>query len=208
MSQNTLAPPLEQEVAEEAGRDKRVLALAGGLAALVLGTAGFLFLGGGEEELDSGPPPNASRPAAAAAAAPPPVAAVALPAEASVETGRNPFKALYVEPATSTATTTTSGTAVTTPDGGTALVPGATTGTVQYPLTLKSFALPAAGDVGSATFDVDGVQQTVVPNQRFGRSGELVVLAITDVEGQQRVLVQVGDSAPLSFAVGETQPVL
>ncbi len=78
-----------------------------------------------------------------------------------------------------------------------------------YVLELVSIA-PAGGDtVRTTSWVVDGTPvASVFVGQRFGKHGELVVLALgTDGKGET-VLLQVGDAAPRLIHVGEKGPVL
>lgn len=89
--------PAQAEVAEEQSGSRKTLVLVGALAAVVLGAGAFLFLGGGGEDVEEFTPvaraPRAAAPAATAAPA------VKLPVTTKVALGRNPFRALYVQPA-------------------------------------------------------------------------------------------------------------
>ncbi len=58
------------------------------------------------------------------------------------------------------------------------------------------------------TWKVDGVATSVFVNQRFGRYGELVVLAVRAQDGADHVLLQVGDAAPLDLVAGDQRDVL
>ncbi len=90
-----------EESEDSAGSRKNVLAL-GAVAAVALGAGAFLFLGGGGDEQFEEFVPAARAPRAAApadSAAP----AVALPVASKVTLGRNPFRALYVQPAAAAA---------------------------------------------------------------------------------------------------------
>ena len=77
---------------------------------------------------------------------------------------------------------------------------------VEYPITLVAVGDPAP-EVRVLTWKVDGEEVEVIPGQRFGRFGELVVLAYTTKQGTTEVtgaLVQVGDASPLTVSIGET----
>lgn len=110
------APEYVAEESEETGSRKNLIAL-GALAAVALGAGAFLFLGGGgEDEFEEFVP--AARAPGAAAPAPAASPAVTLPATTKLSLGRNPFRALYVQPAAASEGTS-SGTAPTTTTGGT-----------------------------------------------------------------------------------------
>ena len=94
------APAPEEE--SESGSRRTLLALGGLAALLVAGGAAFFLLSGGEETSeDVAFVPTTARPAAAAPA--PKVAK--LPVATTVPLGRNPFKALYVQPAAASTST-------------------------------------------------------------------------------------------------------
>ena len=94
------APALEEE--SESGSRRNLLALGGLAALLVAGGAAFFLLSGGDETSeDVAFVPTTVRPAAAAPA--PKVAK--LPVATKVPLGRNPFKALYVQPAAASTST-------------------------------------------------------------------------------------------------------
>lgn len=100
--------------AEAESGSKRNLVALGGLAAVLLAGGAFFLLSGGEEVEDEiAFVPAKARPAVVAAA-PPKVAK--LPVPTKVALGRNPFKALYVQPA-----------AVSAPSGGAPTTPVAVT---------------------------------------------------------------------------------
>jgi len=89
--------PATSEVAEEGSRKN--LVLGGALAAVVLGAGAFLFLGGGGDDVEEFTPvAQAPRAAPATSAAP---VVKKLPVTTKVALGRNPFRALYVQPAVS-----------------------------------------------------------------------------------------------------------
>ena len=92
-------PALEQE--SESGSRRNLLALGGLAALLVAGGAFFLLSGGDETSEDVAFVPTTPRPAAAAPA--PKVAK--LPVATKVPLGRNPFKALYIQPAAASTST-------------------------------------------------------------------------------------------------------
>lgn len=94
------APALEEE--SESGSRRNLLALGGLAALLVAGGAAFFLLGGGDETSeDIAFVPATVRPAAAA----PSPKVAKLPVATKVPLGRNPFKALYVQPAAASTST-------------------------------------------------------------------------------------------------------
>src|SRR5688500_9095016 len=83
-------------VEEEGGDSRKAVFALGGLVAVALAAGAFFFLGGSPEEEELFVPPAR----AAAPAAPAPEAEVAtLPAATNLALGRNPFRALYIQPA-------------------------------------------------------------------------------------------------------------
>ena len=226
MSQDTFPFAEGEEAAEfaeeaDAGNRKAVLVAGGVAAALVLGAGGWFLLGGSSE--DAAPvafvPHKTVRPAATA----PKTAdkAKPLPAAYKARLGRDPFKALYVVPAApaggdtaAPATTTTTGTGTTTTTTGTTTTtPTSTTpaaGSTRYTLKLVSMTTPRPGEVRYFTWAVAGVKKTVIPAQRFGKFGEVVVLA-TDVNDAGKAVgavIQVGDDSPIDVLVGESVSIL
>ncbi len=59
-------------------------------------------------------------------------------------------------------------------------------------------------------FTLSGVRKVVLPGQRFGKYGELVVLAYTRTSDGTATgaLVQVGDDSPIDVRIGEKVMVL
>jgi hypothetical protein len=205
--------------ADEAAGNRKAIFVAGGVvAALVLGAGGWLLLGGGGDSAEDAAfvPHRAARPAAAA----PKAAAKAvkkLPAPYTQRLGRDPFKALYVIPAAAPAaaeapaagtTDTTTGTSTSTPTGSTTTGSTTWTPTSRYPLKLVS--IQKVDQVYVSTWLVDGKKTSVLPGQRFGKVGELVVLAFgKNAKGVvDNVFMQVGDDSPINVNVGESVSVL
>jgi hypothetical protein len=210
---------------EEGQRNRKALFVAGGVVvALVVAAVGYLFLGGGSDSTDAAfVAPHVARPAAVA---PGKVAKPVkkLPAPYKQRIGRDPFKALYVLPvstgagpgtSTGTSTATTSGTGTTTPTTSTtgATTPttpsGTTTGSTRYTLKLVSISKPSP-EVRFTTWKVGTDSKTVIPAQRFGKYGEIVVLAFSkNASGVvDKAIIQVGDDSPIDVAVGESVSVL
>jgi hypothetical protein len=217
-----------QEVAEEtASGSKRIVVALGALAAVAVGAGAFFFLGGGGDETLEEYVPAARAPRAAAPAADAgPVST--LPVASRLTLGRNPFRALYVEPVaaaapaggtTTTPTTTTGGT--TTPpivvvDGGTSTGGTSTGGTsspapapapapTQSTVALKSVTAGKDGANPTATFDYDGKTVSGAPGDVM--DGKLLVISIQqDVMGGWFVNLQLGDGEP--FEVHERQTVV
>lgn len=81
----------------------------------------------------------------------------------------------------------------------------------RYALELLEIGQPDP-EIRPVTWRVDGVQTDVIPYQRFGKYGELVVLAFSSASGKGgtalQVVLQVGDASPVVVAVGETVDVL
>ena len=209
--------------------NRRNLLLAGGLAAaLLVGGGGYYLLGGnGSAEATVAATPRTLRPVVAAPKHPtkgktPTAPAVKVPAKSVEHLGRDPFKALYVQPVAAIAPSTTGTTPATTP-----VTPGTTTGTTtgttgnptptsttpatgtSYTLQLVSVSKPSP-EARFFVFKVAGVSKTVIPAQRFGKYGELIVLAYTKsasgaVTG---AIIQVGDDSPMGVAIGEKVTVL
>lgn len=217
----------EEVVSEESAPDsKRNVVALGALAAVALGAGAFFFLGGGGDETLEEYVPAARAPRAAAPATQTgPVST--LPVASKLTLGRNPFRALYVEPAaaaapaggdtTATPTTTTGGT-TTTPivvvdsgtsggstSGGTTSAPAPAPAPAQSTVALKSVTAGKDGANPTATFDYDG--QTVSGAPGDVMAGKLLVISIQqDVMGGWFVNLQLGDGEP--FEVHERQTVV
>jgi hypothetical protein len=208
--------------AEAGDGNRKAVFVAGGLAAaLVLGAGGWFLLGAGSSDgatASAFVPKVSSRSAAVT-----PKKAVTplkkLPVAYKAELGRDPFKALYVlpvagplTPTTTTPTTTTptgTGTTTTTGTGTTPTTPGTTTASTRYALKLVSISKPQP-EVRFFTWLVAGQAKTVIPAQRFGKVGEIVVLAYEkNAAGTATgAIIQVGDDSPIDVKIGETVSVL
>lgn len=204
------APALEQE--SESGSRRNLVALGGLAALLVAGGAAFFLLSGGEdasEDVAFVPP---ARTTATAPATTPAVAApkaVALPVATNVPLGRNPFKALYVQPAAATvdaappagpaAAPAPAGApaivlvAPTAPSGGTspgsAPFPGPTTGgvapapgtpPVDVEHVLVLRRVSGEGDALSAAFTIDGAATSAKVGETFGPTSEIKLLSLQE----------------------------
>ena len=202
---------------EEDTRNRKAAMVAGGVAAaLVLGAGGWFLLGGGgdSEDTSSGFVPNLKpRTTAAAPAAAAPTKK--LPAAYTATLGRDPFKALYVVPAAAPAAAapvapTSTGTSTGT-SGSTTSTTTTPTGTTRYALKLLSISTPSgAGEVRYFSWSVAGKTTTVIPAQRFGKYGEIVVLAYEKSTAGKvtGAIIQVGDDSPIDVQIGETVSVL
>jgi hypothetical protein len=207
--------------ADDAGGDNRkpLLLVGAAVGALVLAASAFLFLGGSDadDELALGVPP-AVPPAAAAPAEPEPVAVI--PAASTEQVGRNPFKARYIAPVEAPAPAEAPAvqpSALPAPQPvqltiqqAPAPAPAAEPEPAEYPLTLVSVSEPQP-QARTVTWKIDDKDIKVLPGQRFGKYGELVVLAFsTNPEGTevQGVIIQVGDASPFDVQLGQTVNVL
>ncbi|MCW2616099.1 MAG: hypothetical protein JWN08_3093 [Frankiales bacterium] len=105
--------PAAFEVVDEPAADsRRNLIALGGLAAVVLLGGAYFLLGGDDELVDDVAFTPRARPAVAPSASP---QAVKVPVATKIDVGRNPFKALYVQPAAAAAAPTTVTPVTTTP---------------------------------------------------------------------------------------------
>jgi hypothetical protein len=206
---------------DAAGQRKTVLAIAVAVAVAAVAVGGFVFLrGGGDAELSV--IPHAPR-AAGVGAQKPAVKAVTtkkLPTAYKATLGRDPFKALYVVPVEQPAGTVAP--VATTPVAPVAAAPASsgsnssgstssTPTTTRYALKLVSVSKPSAGEVTYFTWLVEGKRTVVVPAQRFGKYGELVVLATEkNASGTTTTgaVIQVGDDTPIDVMIGEIVNVL
>ncbi|MEX2289865.1 MAG: hypothetical protein WD794_06010 [Mycobacteriales bacterium] len=215
------------EESESSGSRKKVVAL-GALAAVVLGAGAFLFLGGSDDEFEEFVPvargPRAEAPVAT------PTPAAKLPAASKITLGRNPFRALYVQPpaggapaagAATTGTTPTTPTTGTTPvvvgsgstpTGGTTYVPPTTTSPAPAPapaaqstVSLKQVVAGKNGANPTATFVYDGQEVSGAPGDVM--AGKLLVISLQqDHTGSWFANLQLGDGSP--FEVHERQTVV
>jgi hypothetical protein len=230
---NPFGPPTEADTEaraaqpgpqnEESGSSKTLVIALGAIAGVALAAGAFLFVGGGDDSDELAPVARAPRAAAPATASPAPK----LPAPANLTLGRNPFRALYVEPV---AVAEAPAGGVTTPtdptDGGTSviLVPAADSGTgAPAPGTAQPAPAPAPApavqstvrllsvDSGKedgnpvATFDYDGAK--VSGGVGDVMAGKLLLLSLQrDHTGSWFVNLQLGDGDP--FEVHERQTVV
>lgn len=189
-------------------RTRRVLLVGSGLlvALLLGGGAVVLTSGGGDAPAAAVTAAPARRPAAD----PTPAPSTAPAAPAAVRPGRLPFKALYVAPV---AASNAGGTAAAAPaPAGTPAPVAPTTSPAAakpYPLKLEKVDGPDAGGNAVLSWLVNGVKTTSLNGQRFGRTGELVVLSVTkDSSGVLAAWVQAGAAKPVAVKVGSTVQVL
>lgn len=140
------------DVADDAGDDnRRKLAIVGAVFAVVviLIAAFFLMKGGGSNSPAPAVPhalANVGQSATATSSAAKPAKAIPLPKHFAGTVGRDPFKALYVQPADKSSTSGSTGTTT----------PTAPTGTTVPPVTTTSGSTgttttPVAGTTGSTT---------------------------------------------------------
>lgn len=204
--------PFANELDSEQGRRPRLL-VGGLVAALVLGAGGYAFLGGGSGVDDLGPTSRSALAVAAPAAEAP--ASAHVPAPSEEQYGRNPFKARYVEPVAAPAP----------PPPPAPVAPPVVPLQVnvqvppqaseepkpsEYPLKLVSISEPKP-EVRDIVWEFDDKTLNVLPGQRFGKYGELVVLAYAtneDASEIQGAILQVGDASPFAVKLGETVKVL
>ena len=202
------------EDTSSADNKKKIIA-AGVLGALVLGYGGYTLLSGGDSSSPQAFVPIKRAPITKAKVVPAkakkaPAKTASVPAASTVKLGRDPFLALYrvpvaAAPGTSDSTTTP----VTTTAGTSTGTSGGSTTPTSSPYALKLTSIKGT-DAKLYTFSVAGTAKTVVAAQKFGKYGELVVLAyIKDAKGNPiGALLQVGDDDPVGVKVGEKITVL
>lgn len=199
------------DVESDGGRRPRLL-VGGLIAALVVGAGGFALVGGGSGVDELGPTNRSALAVSAPVAEAAPGAHV--PEPNTEQIGRNPFKARYVEPPPPPPPPP----APVTPPAPVPVqvtiqaptAPAAEPQPSEYPLTLVSVGDPQP-EVRVVTWKFEGKTLEVLPGQRFGKYGELVVLAYaTNEDGSQieGVILQVGDASPFTVKLGETVKVL
>ena len=276
--------------------NRRTILVAAGLAGVMaLGAGAYFLLSGSPADPVTSvalyrPPVHRVIPPRHTAPAPAPTKAAAaaqLPTASLEHLGRNPFRALYVQPVAVTSTAPTSGTGTSTGTGSTGAAstgsgstgtgsggtgstgtgstdtgtgsstggstgtgstgststgststgspstgskgkdanvpsgtstggsstgtppPATTAGTAPYPLMLVSISRPSP-EARFFSFTLSGVRKVVLPGQRFGKYGELVVLVYTRTSDGTATgaLVQVGDDSPIDVRIGEKVMVL
>jgi hypothetical protein len=205
----------DSDADQGSGGSRKAVVAAGALAAVVLGAGAFLFLNsGGDELLDL---PAVQRAPQAAPAAPGPSAApeVKLPAKSTLTLGRNPFRALYIqppppapEPPVQEPTGVVPGVIVvgsgTTPPAGGAAGPAPQQPTAkEHKLVL--LRVFGTGKDQSASFSIDDKQQTAKVGTTFGPTAEILLLSLQEgpKEGQWTAVLQVGDGDPFDVVLGE-----
>lgn len=222
-------PALEEE--SESGSRRNLLALGGLAALLVAGGAAFFLLSGGEETSEdiAFVPPVRTTVTTPAVAVP---KAVTLPVATNVQLGRNPFKALYVQPAAAPADAAPTGPATApAPAGGPAIVlvtptaptGGTSPGSVPFPGPTDGGAVPAPvavehehelvlrqvsgkGDALSAAFTINGKPTSAKVGETFGPTSEIKLLSLQEgpKPGRWTAVLQVGDAAPFDVVIGES----
>jgi hypothetical protein len=198
------------------GESRKPVVVAGAaVAALALVGAGwFLLHGGGSSSTASSSfvvPHHAATVKKAATVAKTPKSTVPvtnLPAASTVKIGRDPFAALYVLPAdpaagTSTSTTSSSTSATPSPTTTSAASTTDTAANPRYSIVLSKVTTDPGGAKVS-TFTIGTTSKTVLPAQRFGKYGELVVLTyVKNSKGAvSGAVLQVGDDNPIEIPIG------
>lgn len=190
----------------------RTYVLAGALvAALGVGGGVLLLSGSGDSTTAAAPVVQPVRHRATPSATPAPVAPV-VPVAAPVQ-GRNPYKALHVVPTGGAGSGSSSGPAGSPAPQSTAgqtvatAPPAATTTLSVTTATVKLVSIDRTDPTFPfATFSVSGKSYVVVPAQRFGATGDLVLLAfVKDKAGALTgALVQAGSADPVQVMTGKT----
>ena len=200
------APALEEE--SESGSRRNLLALGGLAALLVAGGAAFFLLSGGEETSEDIAFVPPARTTVTTPAVPVPKA-VTLPVATNVPLGRNPFKALYVQPAAAAPDVVpVAGPAAAPAAGGvpaivlvtpTGATGGTSPGTVPFSGPTAGGAGPGPGtpppavehdlvlrrvsgegDALSASFTIDGAATRAKVGQTFGPTAEIKLLSLQE----------------------------
>lgn len=207
--QTTEDPPA---FSDEPGTDgRRNAVLFGALGAVVLAAGAFFFLGGGGDETDEVAFTPSKRTPRVEVSAAPLVPAAALPAVAKVPLGRNPFRALYVQPVAAPAPAPKPPPPPPPPPPAPAPIvvvnnvpppaaPQPAPAPAQRTVQLLSVATPA-GAPAVGTFLLDGKQLTGSKGMLLG--GKLLVLDLQqDVRGWF-ALLQFGESAAFEVSKGQ-----
>ena len=213
------AVELSSATEDEPGSDsRRALVVLGTVAAVLVAAGSFFLLTGTDDTVvDSAFTARAPRVAAPAATA----ATLTLPVASKIELGRNPFKALYIQPAAAVvdpAAVGPAGPAPTVPGGlapivivGPDGVPTSNSGggttqpapVQEYKLVLTGVS--GTGDALSAVFTIDGKQRTAKVGSTFGPTSEIKLLSLQQgpKNGQWTAVLQVGDGEPFDVVTGE-----
>jgi hypothetical protein len=199
---------------DEGKRNRKAMFVAGGVAAALVVAAGgyFLLSGGGDDSVSLAAAPHVTvhHAAAAPAAAPAAKPVKKLPTAYTANLGRDPFKALYVVPAAAPAGQAPAPQpAAAAPATGAGPTAGGSTGTKPYALKLVAISKPSP-ESRFFSWTVDGTKATVLPAQRFGKYGEIVVLAYerSSTGAATGAIIQVGDDSPVDVAIGDVINVL
>ena len=206
MTMTTLAAAPETE----GSGNRRSLLVAGGLvAALALGGGGYVLMSGGSSEptasglVATHRKPVVKHVTTTKKTAPTVKKPEDVPAVSTVPLGRDPFRALYLEPVSAPA-----GQKVPLTSGGTSGSPTSDTPTVTAPYSLKLLKVyRGSGDTAPIfVWAVSGKSKTVIINQKFGKYGELVTLAyVRNSSGKTTgAILQVGDDEPVAVKLGDT----
>jgi hypothetical protein len=144
------------DVADDNGENRRKLAVVGAIVAVVVILIAAFFLMKGKGGTAAPAAPNALAQAGTTSTAKTPAAAksaktVTLPKSFNGVIGRDPFKALYVQPADKSATTTTSAGGSTAPTGTTTVPLPTTPGTTTPGTTTPGTTTPGTTTGGPTT---------------------------------------------------------
>jgi hypothetical protein len=186
-----------EETEDKSSRSKVVL--LGALAAVVLGAGGFFLLGGsGDEELEDFTPIARAPQTAATPDAAAPVAK--LPAASTVALGRNPFRALYVQPVAAPAVAPAP--AAPAPVGPAPAQPGTDGAPAPAPAAVSTVKMTGVND-GTASFVYDGKELS--GKQGDVMDGKLLVVSIAkSSSGTWYAYLQLGDGAKFEVHEGQT----
>lgn len=229
-----LFPEQSDEIQQQAAPDRRKVLLAGGLAAvLMLGGGGYYLFGGSGNVADTtasaARPSHGLRSVRAPVPSPskrkgpervtPVLEAAKVPAKSTEHLGRDPFKALYVQPVAAVAASaggplgslpfTPATTPVPTVPTGTPGFPAPTGGNPAAPAKPAAYALKLMRVEGSgadltAVFAVASGTQRVGVGHVFGLMHEIKLLSLQQGEtGSWTSVIQVGDDQPFDAATGE-----
>ncbi len=219
---------------QQGAPDRRKAILAGGLAAaLLLGGGGYYLLGGSGDAAtttaSAAPPSRARHPVRALVPATttrkaaervkPVLDGAKVPAKSTEHLGRDPFKALYIQPVVAVASAaggaigaqplTPVTTPVTTVPTGTLGFPAGTGGSPAAPAKTAAYVLKLLRVEGSgadltAVFAVASGTQRVRVGGIFGLVHEIKLLSLQQGEtGRWTSVIQVGDDQPFDAATGE-----
>ncbi|MCW2726870.1 MAG: hypothetical protein JWN35_3791 [Frankiales bacterium] len=196
-------PPSSEGDTDEVRNRKAVLVVGAVAGLLVLGAAGwFLFSpGSGSTTTSAAAPLTRTVPTGPRASATPTAPAV-VPAQYVGQLGRDPFRALYVQPAPVASPVPAAAPAAGTVPGAVPAQPPAQPPAVEHKLVLQR--VYGSGSDQTAAFTIDGKNSDARIGSTFGPTAEIVLRALRQGPkgGPWTATLQVGDGSPFEVVTG------